>query len=111
MRLWQDGLVAALASIGAASIMWAVVKAVLFTEPRRARGTAALVPASGDGDGLEEQVRILARLRQEQGVFGVILLVDCGLNEEGKKLAKCLERQDRWVTLCERENISDYLTS
>ena len=30
MQIWQDGLVALLASVGLASIMWTLVRAVLF---------------------------------------------------------------------------------
>lgn len=109
MRLWQDGILAALAAVGVAAILWAAVKAALFRAPRSARGTAALVPASGGGEHLEEQVGDLIRLREEQGVFGEILLVDCGLTEEGRKLARCLARRDRWVTFCGREEIGEHL--
>lgn len=108
MQLWQDGLVAMLAAIGLASLMWMVVRAVLFTRPVRRQGAVALVPARGDGCGLEEQVHTLAHLRQEQGVFSAILLVDCGLTEEGLKLARLLEREDRWVSLCRQDQIGNY---
>lgn len=110
MNLWQDGLVALLASIGLASIMWTVVRAVLFAGPEVRREIAALLPAQGDGEHLEEQVRALQRLRQEQEVFGRALLVDCGLTEEGRKLADILVREHRWVTLCGRDEVGRYLT-
>ena len=56
MQLWQDGLVAMLAAVGLASLMWAVVKAVLYAGPeRRRQGAAALIPAQGDGELLEQQ--------------------------------------------------------
>ena len=109
MNLWQDGLVALLASIGLASIMWTVVRAVLFAGPEVRREIAALLPVQGDGAHLEEQVRVLARLRQEQGVFGRALLVDCGLTEEGRKLADLLVREYRWVSLCGRDEVGAYL--
>ena len=109
MNLWQDGLVALLASVGLASIMWTVVRAVLFAGQEVRREIAALLPVQGDGEHREEQVRVLARLRQEQGVFGRALLVDCGLTEEGRKLADLLVREHRWVSLCGREEVGDYL--
>ena len=111
MQLWQDGLVALLASVGLASIMWTVVRAVLYAGPDRRRGVVALLPAAGSGDGLEEQVKTLRALRGEQELFGMVLLVDCGLNEEGRKLAKLLARQDRWVSLCRQEEIAAYLAA
>ena len=65
MQLLQDGLVAMLAAIGLASIMWMVVKAVLYAPlERRRQGTVALIPAQGDGEGLEGQIRIMERLRK-----------------------------------------------
>ena len=65
MQLLQDGLVAMLAAIGLASIMWMVVKAVLYAPlERRRQGTVALIPAQGDGEGREGQIRIMERLRK-----------------------------------------------
>jgi len=110
MRLWEDGLIAALAAVGVASIMWAVVRRVLFAELPRQRGAVALIPAQGGGEALESQLRALERLRGEQGVFGEILVVDCGLDDQGRQLARCLAREDRWVSVCAPEDIASHLT-
>ena len=59
MQLWQDAVVAALAAFGLASLMWMAVRAVLFARPPRRQGALALLPARGDGEGLEEQVHTL----------------------------------------------------
>ena len=110
MQLLQDGLVAMLAAIGLASIMWMVVQAVLYAPlERRRQGTVALIPAQGDGEHLEEQVRSLGALRREQGIFGPVLLVDCGLTEEGRKLCALLAKKDRFVSVCTREEVPGYL--
>ena len=110
MQLLQDGLVAMLAAIGLASIMWMVVKAVLYAPlERRRQGTVALIPAQGDGERLEEQLRFLDGLRRERGLSGRALLVDCGLNEEGRKLARLLSGRYRWVILCGRDEAADFL--
>ena len=110
MQLWQDGLVAMLAAIGLASLMWTVVRAALFSRPEQKQDILVLLPAQGDGENLEQQVRQLSRLRYEQGVLGMVLLVDCGLSEEGRKLAKVLSREDRWVSVCKKEEIGSYLS-
>ena len=109
MQLWQDGLVAMLAAIGLASLMWTVVRAALFSRPEEKRGVLVLIPAQGDGEALEQQVHQLAHLRYEQGLLGMVLLVDCGLSGEGKRLADLLAREDRWVSVCRREEIGNYL--
>ncbi len=109
MQLWQDGLLAMLAAIGLASLMWMAVRAVLFARPARRSGVVALIPAKGDGDLVEEQVHTLALMRSEQGIIGQVLLVDCGLTEEGQKLCKLLAREDRWVSLCRPDQIGSYI--
>lgn len=109
MQLLQDGLIAMLAAIGLASLMWAVVRTALFAgEPHR-RAVLAVIPAQGDGAALEGQVRALEQLRLEQGLLGRVLLVDCGLNDEGRRLAQLLAKKDRWVAFCQREEISQYI--
>ena len=109
MQLWQDGIVAMLAAIGLASIIWTVVRAALFAGPERRRTVTALLPARGNGEGLEEQLRALQELRREGGAFGRILVVDCGLSAEGRRLAGLLVRDRRWASLCVREEIGQYL--
>lgn len=110
MRLWQDGVVALLAAIGLACVVWTVVRAALYTGPERRKSVVALLPAAGGGDGLEEQVKTLRALRSEQELFGMVLLVDCGLSEEGRRLAQLLAREDRWVCLCGQDEVADFLT-
>ncbi len=109
MQLWQDGVVALLAAVGLASLMWMAVRAVLFAGPPRRQGAVALVSARGDGESLEEQVCLLDQLRREQGGIGLILLVDCGLTEEGRRLCSLLAREERRVALCAPEDIGGYL--
>ena len=110
MQLWQDGVVALLAAIGLASLVWTAVRAVLFAGPERRREIGRVLPAQGDGERLEEQLRFLDGLRRERGLSGRALLVDCGLNEEGRKLARLLSGRYRWVILCGRDEAADFLT-
>ena len=109
MRLWEDGILALLAAIGLASVLWTLIRAVLFQPPVR-QGVIVLICAHGDGGELEQQVRELTALRREHGVVGEIFLVDCGLSEEGRKLCRLLARGDRRVTLCKSGDIETYIT-
>ena len=81
-----------------------------FDLPPRRQGALALLPARGDGEGLEEQVHTLQYIRGECGGFGRILLVDCGLTEEGRKLCGLLAGEDRWVSVCAPEAVETYLS-
>ena len=65
MQIWQDGLVAMLAAIGLASVMWAVVRAVLLSRPEQKQGGLFILPGQGDGEGLEQQVHQISHLRYE----------------------------------------------
>ena len=105
MRLWQDGIIALLAAIGLASLVWMAVRLLFFRSPT-APGAVALICARESGDDLEQQVRTLILL----GAVGMILLVDCGLNDEGIRLCHLLERKDRRVILCKSEEIAKYVS-
>ena len=109
MRLWEDGILALLAAIGLASVIWTLVRAVLFRPPAR-QGIVVLICARGNGEELEQQVRELTILRRERGVVGEIFLVDCGLSEEGRQICRLLARGDRRVTLCKSGEIETYIT-
>ena len=77
-----------------------------------AAGGAGPAPRPGGrgGEGLEEQVHTLQYIRGECGGFGRILLVDCGLTEEGRKLCGLLAGEDRWVSVCAPEAVETYLS-
>ena len=110
MHLWQDGLLALLAAIGLSSLLWAAVRQLFCGRPTPRRGDAlALLPAWGNGEHLEEQVRYLAALGREEGCFDAILLADCGLTEEGRRAAELLARDSRMVMFCGREELPGLL--
>ena len=109
MRLWQDGIIALLASIGTATLLWWMVQALIYMPPRH-RGTVVLVTARGDGDELEAQIRALSLTGGNLHPVSGILLVDCGLTEDGRTLCRHLARQYRRVTLIVPEDIPKYVT-
>ena len=83
--------------------------ALIFAPPRD-HNAVVLVSARGDGGDLEAQIRTLSLIREERRVVGEILLVDCGLTEEGKTLCRHLARQYRRLTLIVPEDIPKYVT-
>lgn len=110
MRLLQDGVVAALAAIGLTAVIFLLVSAVVH--PRR-RGTipaAALVPACGTEEKLEYTVRTLERSRYEEGGFARIIIVDCGLSDESRRVAELLCREAHDVLLARPEELPELLT-
>ena len=63
-----------------------------------------LIPAQGDGQDLEHQLRGLQFLCDEGKLEGeTILLADCGLTEEGRQAAMMLTRKYPGIGLCTLE--------
>ena len=69
---------------------------------------AAVVQARGAGENLEYTVHTLSQLRYDRGAFGTIVILDCGLTEEGRELAQLLTREEDCVVRCPREQAADY---
>ena len=109
MQLWQDGLIALLATIGLTALIWLPIRSICFL-PAVHRSVLTLLCVQGDGGELEQQVRALRLLQEECGITGKLLLVDCGLSDEGRALCRLIERTDRHVTLCEKSDIEFYIT-
>lgn len=103
MELLQDGVIAALAAVGLASIVWFIVTAL--THPREhPRGeTAVIVPARGAAQTLERTVRALENARYAAGGFSRIIILDCGMEEDAQRVAQLLCRESFDVTVCPRE--------
>ena len=80
MELLHDGVIAALAAIGLTAILRLLASA-LFRQPP-VRDTWYIVALSGDGAGLDVTLRALAQNRRLP-----VVLVDCGLTEEGRRAA------------------------
>ena len=83
MELLQDGVVAALAAIGVTALIWLAASLLLWRE--RPVDAVYLVRVSGDGTGLDVTLRRLAQSRRLP-----VLLVDCGLTDEGRRAAALL---------------------
>ena len=109
MQLWHDAIIALLAAIGLSSLVWILVRA-LFVLPPVSHSAIVLICARGDGEGVEQQVRTLLLLRKQYAIVGQILLVDCGLSDDGKHLCRLLARGEHIVTLCASDEIGKYIT-
>ena len=74
MELMQDGVVAALAAIGVTALLWLAASVLLYRES----------PVDAVA-GLDAALRILAQNRRLP-----VLLVDCGLDEAGRRAVSLL---------------------
>lgn len=109
MNLWQDGIVAMLAAVGLTALVWLVAGTVLGFGRRPAMRPVLLLPASGAAPALQQSVHELERLRREMGAYTEIVILDCGLTEEARKIGELLCREDRAVALCTAEEFAQEL--
>ena len=100
MQLLQDGVIAALAAVGLATIVWFTVTALTHPRERVRSETAVIVPARGAAEALEHTVRTL-----ESG-FSRIIIADCGMDEDAQRVAQLLCRESFDVTVCPQGDLA-----
>ncbi|MGM9607802.1 MAG: hypothetical protein ACI3XJ_09890 [Oscillospiraceae bacterium] len=103
MQILTDACLALLAAIG----IWTLGRLALdrLLNGGKVPEAWTVVPARGDGDGLEQIVRRLEKMSCSRGV----LLVDCGLSREGRALAESFVKQKRNVWLCPWEQAGTWM--
>ena len=104
MEILADALLALLAAIG----IWTLGRMALdrlFATNAKGLYIWIVVRAAGDGGGLEQAVRSLTRQRSGPDV----VLMDCGLNEQGCALAEQLKQKTPGVSLCPWEGLGAWM--
>ena len=81
----------------------------LFLLPVRGDEVYMLLSASGDGAGLEHQCRAYLLLKGLGLLHRPLLMVDFGLNEQGRALAEKLTVLDGAIVLCSPEEMTNLL--
>jgi hypothetical protein len=91
-----DILMALLAAIGLLALLWLPVSALMDLGKVSLPPRVELLPVSGSAQGLEAQVRALVTGKNAP----TLVLVDCGLDDTGALMARCLCRRWSGVQLC-----------
>lgn len=102
-------LLAVLAAIGLMSVGWLLFGRWILPLGNEDTRTFAVVEAKGDGGGLEQTVHGLLWLRRGDLWRYRIIIVDCGLEESGQKIARCLTRDNDQIIVCNREDLARLL--
>ncbi len=96
-----------LAVVGLVSLGWLGFGWLLL--PAGDPGAVCLLPGRGEGETLEQAVTGLVWL-QGGGLFGGrLVIVDCGLTENGRAVARALTRRESSVELCPVEELEQYI--
>lgn len=84
-------------------LLWLAFAHVLL--PVRARDVYMLVLSEGDGTELEQQCRAWLLLKNAGILERPLVIVDNGLNEDGKRLAQTLTKLDSAIVFCDPDEI------
>lgn len=101
MQLLEDGVIAALAAVGLVTLLFLLISAFFLPRRRDLLDAVAVTPCrAGEGAALEHTVRALERARYEYGGFRRIVILDCGMDEDARRVAALLCRDSFDVSLC-----------
>lgn len=94
-----NGVLAFLAAVGIAALVWLVTGVLLRRRPPEVPAVLVL-PACGGAEALEGWVRTLLEVRSQLGRSAEIAVVDCGLTAEGARRVRLLaQRFDKIMVL------------
>lgn len=94
MLLLQDACVAFLSAVGLTSLVWLIAGGLLRSARPVIPGVLLVLPLRGEALAMESDVRELRRV-QGQLPGSRIILADCGLTEDARKLAQYLADRER----------------
>ena len=96
-----------LAAAGLLGLGWVLFGRLVC--PVGSGGVYAVIPASGDGANLEQDVKGLLWLRGGELARFTIVIADGGLNAAGRAAASALLARDRGLVVCPMERLSEYI--
>jgi len=108
MRALVEVLLSLLSVLGLVTLSWLLYGHILA--PAGGGRTCTLIPAVGGGEDLEQSVRGLLWLKSGGLLPGRVVIVDCGLDENGKALAAALLRREPTLELWAAEDLTETIT-
>lgn len=87
--------------------LWALFGLLLL--PVFDKDMVTLLFSSGDGGSLEAKIRGFGWLREEKEKGGRLVIVDCGLTQQGLYLVQRLREKYTWLDYCPNQALPDYI--
>ncbi|MGM9619548.1 MAG: hypothetical protein ACI3W8_06950 [Oscillospiraceae bacterium] len=111
MELLQDTVIALLAAVGLTAVLWLVLKAVFAPRRELCEPVYLVLPVSGRTRAMEQAVGEMQQMRRQYGGAARAVLLDCGMEEEQRRMARILQREDPLLLLCSEEELKETLRS
>lgn len=99
-----NGVLAFLAAVGIAALVWLVTGVILRRRPPEVPAVLVL-PACGGAEALEGWVRALLEVRAQLGRSAEIAVVDCGLTAEGARRVQLLAQRFDKIMVLDRDEL------
>ena len=109
MTVLYDGVLAFLSAVGVTAILW-VLADVLLRRREQPVDAVLVLPLRDDAQLADEDVQTLLLLYAQMESHSPVLLVDCGLSEEGRQRAAALEKRYYRVALIQPAQMEEYIT-
>ncbi len=103
-----NGVLAFLAAVGIAALVWLVTGVFLRSRPAEVP-VVLVLPACGGGEALEGWVRALLEIRTQLGRSAAIAVVDCGLTPEGARRAQILSQRFDKIMVLDRAELDQII--
>lgn len=105
VELWKDSVIALLAAAGLAALAYLALRAV-FGRSRELCAPVYLVLPAGERTGeIEQSVGELQRLRRSYGGAARAVVLDCGMDEEQRRMMRILQREDPLLLLAREDEL------
>ena len=99
-----NSVLAFLAAVGIAALVWLVTGVLLRRRPPEVPAVLVL-PACGGAEALEGWVRALLEVRAQLGRAAEITVVDCGLTAEGARRVQLLAQRFDKIMVLDRDEL------
>ena len=111
METLLQGALAFFAALGLVTLAWLAFGHLLLPRELEPGGLYAVLPARGDGEHLEQDLRCLLWLRDSGAPRVPIVIADAGLSPQGRRVAQALLGRYCGTVLCPMDQLSAYLAS
>ena len=110
MTLLADSVIAMLAAIGLAAVLYLLVKAAC-SRKELCSPVYLILPVSARTKDMEQAVTELQLLRRQYGGAAKAVILDTGMEEEQSRMARILQREDPLLLLLNEETLLEEIRS
>lgn len=107
MALFRDSLIALLAATGLVSIVWLGLWGIFGRAQELCSQVYLVLPVSEKTKDMEQAVGMLQRFRRKYGGAARAVILDCGMEEQQRRMARILQREDPLLELLQEQELLD----